>query len=285
MSYRRRTLSLITNLVFLVTIGGFCKTTHAELIYLLGGAIGGSNLFTYDTDTLATTFVGATGAIETFGGLAYDPVDDLLYMVSGRNNNTGTLSNLYSMNPSTGAATLVGSIGERDVFGLAFDTSNEVLYATARTGTTLNDTNLFSIDKNTGGGTLVGLINGIQLDGLSYDSRADRLVGVGNGLSGAYYSVDRSTAATSLLGSIGFTTDTSGLTYDPNNNLYWGFDYSRRVFTFDPVSGDSTFVGTTPTNSQISGAAFATVPEPTSFAMFMIASACLATQRKRNAKK
>jgi hypothetical protein len=45
-----------------------------------------------------------------------------MYWVPGRGNN-----NLYTINVSTGAATLVGSHGITDMFALAYDTANDLV--------------------------------------------------------------------------------------------------------------------------------------------------------------
>jgi hypothetical protein len=96
----------------------------------------------------AITNIGVTGGVEG-GGLAYDDVHHILYA-------TG-LSRLYTIDTSTGAATLVGEMGfTPDPAGLAYDPELDVLY--------LNDGGthrLYQVDPDTGAATLIGA-NGVS---------------------------------------------------------------------------------------------------------------------------
>jgi hypothetical protein len=69
--------------------------------------VDGSNLYTINVGTGASTVVGALGSFITSTrlGLAYDPVLQALYL------NAADGGSLYSVNVSTGAATLIGSNG------------------------------------------------------------------------------------------------------------------------------------------------------------------------------
>lgn len=111
-----------------------------------------------DSETLAFTDIGPLGVAFRFGGLAYDTFNETLYMISGR----GTQS-LYTVDVETGAATLIGAHRVTDLFGLAYDSRNRVLYATGE-----SPAGLYSLDVTTGSASLIGTPPG-PLDGLAID--------------------------------------------------------------------------------------------------------------------
>ena len=81
------------------------------------GIISGSvvtDLLFYDPGTDSWTTIGSTGITWDQAGLAYDPGTDTLYAKGDQD------SNLYSIDPATGAATLIGDTGIANGGGLAF---------------------------------------------------------------------------------------------------------------------------------------------------------------------
>ncbi len=174
---------------------------------------------------MTLTDIGPLGVTFEFGGLTYDPNSDTLYMIDGRG-----AESLYTVDRNTGAATLVGAHGVTDLFGLAYDSSNDVLYATQFSG----GTGFYSLDIDTGVATFIGDM-GRGIGGLSYNPNTDQLVGVRPGF-GDLYEIDRATGATTLLYD-GDYTDDSGLTYDPDRNLYWDIDWSGDFYSYDPDYG------------------------------------------------
>ena len=66
-------------------------------------------------------------------------------------------SSLYSIDPTTGAATLIRPVGVSRVSGMAFHPATGVLYAVGFAGVTTHV--LLTIDTATGAGTLVGPTN------------------------------------------------------------------------------------------------------------------------------
>jgi hypothetical protein len=98
-----------------------------------------------DRGTGESTCVGPFVATPAIYGLAYDPASDTLYGVDG--------ISLYTIDRSTGAATLVGPhgmAGPSDVMGLELDWETPVLYA-ARAS------QLYTLDPATGAATPVGI--------------------------------------------------------------------------------------------------------------------------------
>ncbi|WP_397597081.1 hypothetical protein [Silanimonas sp.] len=84
------------------------------LAYAPGGTsgfvygVGGPNLLRYDIAANTWTTVGSFGFNAFNVGLGYDPVGGVLYMVPGSGPGAG---NLYTVNTTNGAATLVGPTG------------------------------------------------------------------------------------------------------------------------------------------------------------------------------
>jgi hypothetical protein len=86
---------------------------------LYGFQQGGSGWYTVDTTTGVPTKVGNTGiaaAAYGFGGLAFDAANSTMYGEMSNN----SLANLFTINPTTGAAIELGAIGSfANVAGLA----------------------------------------------------------------------------------------------------------------------------------------------------------------------
>jgi hypothetical protein len=124
---------------------------------------------------------GLSGPINTIGagtgidgrGMAYDPNTGILYATGS--NSYGQQS-LYSVDTSTGIASLIGAMGITNYFiGLAFDPASKVLYANTGSHGQPNvqpdDGKLFTVDVNSGLASLVGLNSATfqpKIDGLAW---------------------------------------------------------------------------------------------------------------------
>ena len=205
------------------------SVSQAGTLYVTNNA---DNLLTIDTDTLTVSTVGPLGVDFLWSGLAYDPGMDVLYGVDGR---AGQFE-LYSINRSTGVATSIGSHGISELFGLAFDTSTNTLYAAQLHGTE----NLYSIDTLTAQATLIGPLTGSPgIGGLAYDSLRDVLIGWSD-FEGDVYSINRATGAATLLADNPDAID-GGLAYDPDKDIIWGVNIGNEsddgvLFTLDPAN-------------------------------------------------
>ncbi len=108
-------------------------------------------LVSIDTLTGVLTPIGSTGSIQ-FNGLAYDVLDSVLYAITG--------TDLYTIDISTGASTLIGScnVASSTFINLACSPSG-VLYSV-----NMNDDILYSINKTTGAATPIGTGIGIGIN-------------------------------------------------------------------------------------------------------------------------
>jgi hypothetical protein len=235
---------------------GFCGAVAAVWLCAAAVAAQGGILFCIndntdsleriDTNTLVRTIVGPLGTPFSFGGLAWDGTT--LFMIAGRSNN-----NLYRVNTTTGAATLVGLHGLNDLFGLEFDPITQKLFASQFVA----GTGLFTLNRTTGAATTINPAMSEGLGGLAFDTKRNMLVGIRDG-SGTLYQINESNGALTLLASPGATND-SGLAYDPEKDVFWDIDYNGNLFKCDPNTG---YARSTVLSGLGAHDALAFVPEP-----------------------
>ena len=190
---------------------------------------GDSALLNINPDPFSVSTIGNAGGVLGMSGLDFQPGTGVLFGSTG----FGDGGRLYTIEPSTGAATLVGPTGFDMTPGLAFHWDG-TLYATGTRGGRVSD-RLIRIDPATGAGVEVGLFgndgaNPIRgLDGLA----AHPITGVLYGISGAgfadgtgtMFTIDRNTGRATKIGQIrnsGFlaATTVAGLAFDCVGELY-----------------------------------------------------------------
>jgi PEP-CTERM motif-containing protein len=128
-------------------------------------------------------------------------------------------SNLYVLNPSTGAVeATVGPIGYQ-ITGLAIDPTTGTLYG----GTSRIESfhGLLTINKSTGAGTVVGAYDtpGETMADLAFDASGN-LYGWLEPFSDDLYSIDKATGAATLVGDSGLGTATTGLAIGADDIVY-----------------------------------------------------------------
>lgn len=214
-----------------------------------------------NTDTLQIKDVGTLGVPFDFGGLAYD--GSKMYMVQGFAGN-----NLYTVDMNSGAASLVGSHGFADMFGLAYDPTTQELYG----GRSTTGKGFYSLNRTNGSAKFIG-DPGINLDGLAYDSKRDQVVG-GDAGPGDLYKIDRNNGSAALLYNGDFFNN-CGLAYDSEKDAYWMVDWSGNLYTFDPNNGYARKLMMSGLGAH-DGMEF--IPEPAS-ALLLLAGALLLRRR------
>jgi len=213
-------------ILYIVAAGwlGVAATANAGTLFALSQS---GVLYTIDTITQDLTSIGPVHTNPTYGGLAYDPASDTLYMGGGTDNHW-----LYTLDQGTGHATRVdGAPQGAYLHGLAFDTSTDTLYASdyARR-------HIVTVDVNDGTTTLVSDHPYNQFDGLAYDSTRDQLIGMRPGV-GDLYEIDRDGALAPTLLFDGPFVNYEGLAYDSDLDLFWCADQNGRLNTYDPANG------------------------------------------------
>jgi DNA-binding beta-propeller fold protein YncE len=137
---------------------GLAASAAQNLLYTID--LNDSSKLKSVTPSGVVTAIGAGTGI--FGvGMAFDDNHSLLYAVDG--------SSLYTVDTTTGTATLVGALGIGDGrFGLAYDPTTDTLYGNGGDTETL-----YTIDVTTGAATAVGPNGptaGDHIDGLAFGS-------------------------------------------------------------------------------------------------------------------
>jgi hypothetical protein len=186
-----------------------------------------TSLMKIDLDTNTLTNIGSLGVQYEFGDLAWDPATQTLFMVDGRT--TANSKALYRLNITTGAATLVGSHGQTDMFALGFDPTSGKLFGAVK-GTVAPT--LFLMNTITGAATQIG--GTTSYEGLAFDTKRSQMIAIEAGAA-AIASVDTATGATTQLASPGSTND-SGMTYDPFIDRFWVADLNGNLFQYDPTN-------------------------------------------------
>lgn len=194
----------------------------------------------------AVTVVGPGGT--SSGTAAYTatvtPVLQTLYMATGQ----GANAQLYTVNPATADATLVGSItlngSALTITGLAFNPLDGVLYGVTG-GENGPSRRLVTINPATGLASLIGTLHtgestigssdiGFDVNGKLFTWRT------GGGPLGT---VNLSTAEVTAIGSSYNGDGGNGLTFTPDGSLYVAGPSNGSLLAVDPVSGTLTTVG------------------------------------------
>jgi hypothetical protein len=168
-------------------------------------------------------------------GVASAPIPGALYGTDG--------VNLYTVDKTTGATTLIGSLGniEVDMGAITFDAAG-VLYGTSVT----SSARLYTIDPGTGAATAVGPLNTgfIFEGGLAFDGSGNLFaVNEGDAQNGEMVSIDKTTGAGTIVGpSPGQARDLDDLAFD-GTTLYAIDRVSNTLGTVNTTTGLYTAIG------------------------------------------
>ncbi len=224
--------------------------------------------------------------------MAYDVHTNTLYGIDGGYG--GSNNALYSINRSTGAASIIGSLGIVNGWGLAYDSIAQRLFATNSTVADFNsgiviDQNLYDVNVATGLATKIGSLGFTShtlARSLTFDPTTRSLYLIAEGPEGGLYRVDQATGAASVIGLSDslLCCNERVLEFDAEKTRLLAINSpwspSSTLLSVDQQTGSASFL-TTLTGiggGAIRGAAFAhpvNVPEPSSFYLLVVGLALL----------
>jgi hypothetical protein len=188
-----------------------------------------------DSTTGVSTPLGATGA-GGLNSLAYNPANGLFYTVGGLATSTNA-STLYTVNPTSGAASSTGVVlTVSDVRGLAF-TPAGICYAIVNA----TPDQLHTVNIQTGQTTLVGATGSSSLQALASNASGQLYAWAVSPTAtgaGSLFSVNPGTGATTLIGNA--FAQIQGLAFSPTGVLYGA---TQSLYTINTTNGAVTQVG------------------------------------------
>jgi len=243
---------------------------HASTLYGSTSAGGPGELWILDASTgAAVQDVGPLNDSSAHNyavtGLAFNPLDGVLYGSTG-----GTSGHsLLTINPASGAVTVIGSFNVGGVGGtmsdLSFDSSGHLFGISASGGA-----NLYSIDLGTGQATEVGASGvsftaggglGISPEGTFFGTPTTSQFGTFDPITGTYSNI------TNPAKPAGSSASYASLAFDGDTLYGMNLGTTPHLVTFDSL-GNVTDIG--PSVPKIDGIAFLEpVPEPTTMAIFL----------------
>jgi hypothetical protein len=200
----------------------------------------------------AMTAAAVLGAAAAFSPVA--SAAPVLFGATGASD-TDTLpaSNLYTVNPNTGAATSVGSIGKA-ITGLAYDDTSATLYGVTA-GVSLDGTErqLLVINQTNGSSTVVGSLGTNEIEDIAFNPQG-QLYGFLDGDFGHVSRIDPGTGAVTAGAHLSNSPNKTGnmissADVDCDSVTMWGvvndFGAASNLVTIDTLTGAITNKGTT----------------------------------------
>ena len=217
--------------------------TDSLPIGMVATAISGSG-WTCTLGTLTCTRSDALASLASYPAITVTVNVNIVRGIFGSAypGDSNTPATLYSISPTTGAATAIGSTGFTQVGAVDMSQAG-VLYGVGRR-TSDNTVVLLTINPVTGAGTEVGS-TGVSGQGNWPDIAFRRSDGVLFGISGGQlYTIDTTTGTATLIGSTGLGSGGNGMALSSANVLYLanGASASAKLYTIDPSTAASTLV-------------------------------------------
>ena len=227
-----------SSLVLIVAL--FLEVVHTTpaMAEFFGVNMGSSNLYRIDINTRVDTLIGPTGLANLIG-LAVD-TDGTIYTINESSN-----AQLWKLNPTTGAATLVGSTGLQIQEGdMTIDPRTGTLYVAIG-----SPDRIYTVDKGTGNADLFGNTER-DVSGLTF---------VGNTLYGLalrdwepdlLVQIDMTTGAARIIGETGTNfgvfaamayDPVSGMVYIAGPSTKWGND--NKLYKVNLKTGAAALIG------------------------------------------
>lgn len=178
----------------------------------------------------------------------------ILYGASNQTPGSPGISDLYTIDPATGDATVIGSIGFENVTGMTCLPDGRMVASTRGDAVVPPGpaSILIEIDPMSGAGTLIGTIGDFnagscgRMPDITYDDVTSTLYGYGdfcNGDPEGLFTVDPDTGAGTSVGATGYTGGGNGLAAEPGTGTLYATPFDdNSLITIDPVTGMGTEV-------------------------------------------
>ncbi|TWT77190.1 hypothetical protein Pla123a_18450 [Posidoniimonas polymericola] len=221
-----------------------------------------SALYQLDLSTAAPTLVGTTGVSGNTVGLSESNDPNILY--------GSTWNDLATIDISSGTHTIIGSISG-GAEGLAWAPDTQTLYGYI-------NRSFFTLDPSTANRLTTLATTPAEVEGLAW--RGDSIYGFGGTDDTLYrYSIAGDSWSTVGSTSIPFA-DSTGLAYDPSVDLFYAINDAGGLYSVNPNTAASTFIGDTGLGRG-GGLAFVGVPEPSVLGLLAAASSVATPLRRR----
>ncbi len=227
------TATVIASVNGIQPFGGTFDASHTDFMYIIDNSDGNIKKINITTGTITTVGPAGLQSGDTPTGLTCDKTTGILYASSA----SGSDSRIYTIDPVTGASTIIGATGIPALIDITVDGSGQMY------GYDITGDNAYAIDKITGVSTLIGSIgfNANYVQGMCWDPFTDNIyLTAFNFTSGCaeLRIMDRTTGNTMLAGALpgeidAFAIPSSWLTYSPKSGIVEAGDSAEIAVTMD----------------------------------------------------
>jgi hypothetical protein len=272
---------VIVAISFIVSVAA--SSAQAQVLYGISNGFGApANNEIYQIDPSSGTISNsvpvtiAGGTVNSAQSLVAQPGTGVLFGVLGLAGEGGN-RRLVTINPTTGVATSIGSLG--DAFSSLAFRSNGVLYGVTGDGATTPET-LFTINTSTAAPTLqFALGNGADGETIAFHPNGLLYHSSGNGTA-LFESVNVDTQVVTPIGTAAGEMFAMG--FHPVLGQLLGSDINSDLFSIDIATGARTLIGNINSLDDNRGLAFvAPVPEPASLALVSVGAVSLVWRVRR----
>ena len=250
--------------MLLATCNLLSDSCHSQLIGITWDR--GGELYSISATDASVKLIGRTG-LTLPESLDFGP-DGRLYTTT--DGVLGLTSELYSIDPHTAKATLIGPTEVAQFEGALAFAPNGTAY-----GGGASNSNIYTIDVRTGKATVLGSIGPHDINGMAF--RSDGVLIAFEGVaSGGLYSIDLATLTTTTIGTLPILRQIGGLAVSGDDAYLIGRMFADQVdslFKLDLYSGETSLVGKIDLGGPFvfsgwfSGLAAIPIPEPSLLAI------------------